>query len=210
MKRVPLFWLVFPSFVAITLGLLLLVFLEGAARLREFHEETVKASLETEARMFAETADDLLSNGNLQQGKVPELDALAKRLGRVSEVDGAGGVRITVVLPNGKVVAESDRDPELMADHRTRPEIAGALADQQVHWDIRPSPTLGGEFLYVALPVVRGGETIAVVRTAKSMAVIQQALDVLKKRILWARPWPWSSSSPQAGSWPGGSAGPWS
>ena len=50
MKRFRLFWLVFPSYVAITLGMLLLVFLEGAARLREFHEESVKASLETDAR----------------------------------------------------------------------------------------------------------------------------------------------------------------
>jgi two-component system, OmpR family, phosphate regulon sensor histidine kinase PhoR len=186
MKRFRLFWLVFPSFVAITLGLLLLVFIEGEARLLEFHQRSVAASLETEGRMFAETASDLLSAEKLGQPASPALDALAKRLGKASEEGEEGGVRVTVILRSGKVIAESDQDPSQMEDHRHRQEIAAAIDDGQVHWSVRASPTmLGKEYMYVAVPVVRGGETIAVVRTAKALAAMQQPLDVLKERILW-------------------------
>jgi two-component system phosphate regulon sensor histidine kinase PhoR len=111
---------------------------------------------------------------------------LAKRLSEAGRrPDETEGIRITVILPSGKVVAESQRDPEHMDDHRKREEIAGALEDGKVHWSKRLSPTLGPEYFYVALPVARGGETVAVVRTAKSTAAIQEALDVLKERILW-------------------------
>ena len=72
-----------------------------------------------------------------------------------------------------------------MADHHTRPEIAGALSDKVVRWAVHSSPTLGPEFLYVGLPVLRDGDAVAVVRTAKSMAAVQEALDALKTRILW-------------------------
>ena len=186
MRRFRLFWLVFPSYVAITLGLLVLVFLEGAARLQEFHRRSVAASLETEARMFEETAGSLLSNEKLTGPTAPELDALAKRLGKASAAGEEGGVRITVILKSGKVVAESDQDPEQMADHSTRPEIAAAIEDGEVHSIVRASPTMLGEgYMYVAIPVVRGGNTIAVVRTAKSLASVQQPLQVLKQRILW-------------------------
>ena len=95
MKRPRLFWLVFPSYVAITCGVLVVLLLDGGARLREFYRESVAVSLETDARMFAETAGDLLSKEKLQPEKSPELNALAKRLGE------AGGIRITVVLPSG-------------------------------------------------------------------------------------------------------------
>ena len=146
MKRLRLFWLVFPSYVAITLGLLLLVLLEGEARIRDFHRQSAASSLEADARMFAEMARELLPAGNPSREQAAQIDALAKRLWR------AGGIRITVILPSGKVVAESEENPEHMADHRTRPEIAGALEDHEVHWTVRPSPTLGEEFLYVGSP----------------------------------------------------------
>jgi len=179
MKRLRLFWLVFPSYVAITLGLLLLVLLQGEARIRDFHRQSVASSLEADARMFAETAGGLLPEGNPSREQAAQIDALAKRLWK------AGGIRITVILPSGKVVAESEENPEHMADHRARPKIAGALEDREVHWTVRPSPTLGEEFLYVGFPVLRDGKPVAVVRTAVSLAAIDETLGVLKERILW-------------------------
>ena len=174
MRRFRLFWLLFPSYVVITLALLALVFMEGAARLQEFNRRSVAASLETEARLFAETASDLLSQEKLaQQDKLaqpdaPEFDALAKRLAKASAAGKEGGVRITVILQSGKVIAESDQDPKQMDDHRAGRKSAPRWKTRKSTRSSEPSPTmLGKEYMYVAIPVVRGGETIAVVRTGQ-------------------------------------------
>lgn len=173
MRRRRLFWLVFASYVAITFGLLGLVLLDAGATLRKFYQASVRSSLEAHARWFAQLVRQPLSDGRYDQ-----IDALAKRLGP------AGGIRITVILPDGKVVAESERPPQSMDDHRTRPEIAAALQDRHVRWQVRLSPTLREELLYVALPVPPNGQPVAVVRTAQSTAAIQEALKGLTRRVL--------------------------
>jgi len=173
MRRQRLLWLVFPSYVAITLGLLALVLAEGQATLSDFYQESVAASLESSARFFAESV-----RAKLSQGQTAEIDGEAKRLGRAS------GMRVTVILPDGKVVAESEREVEQMDDHRTRPEIAAALAERRTGWTVRPSPTLREDFLYVALPVPGDGEPMAVVRMARSIAAMHETLGSLRARIL--------------------------
>ncbi|MBL8177331.1 MAG: hypothetical protein JNK48_21830, partial [Bryobacterales bacterium] len=67
-----------------------------------------------------------------------------------SMADALGG-RLTVVDRNGTVVRDSEADPMRMENHRNRPEVAAALQGRQ-GWVIRPSPTLGTPFLYVAIP----------------------------------------------------------
>jgi two-component system phosphate regulon sensor histidine kinase PhoR len=117
--------------------------------------------------------------GGAAYGKV---DSLCKRLSR--EI----GMRITVVLPSGRVIGDSDKDPDSMENHRYRPEIMRALDSNNASRSIpgtanRYSTTLRQMMVYVAVPV-RGPDGIAaVVRTAMPLESATRALHEYYARI---------------------------
>ena len=83
------------------------------------------------------------------------------------------------------MVAESEENPAVMENHRTRLEIANALDTQRMAWDVRHSSTLRQEFLYVAVPLPPDGEPSAVVRLSKTAAAVDGALQVFERRIIF-------------------------
>jgi len=109
-------------------------------------------------------------------GDFGDLDALCKKLGRSS------GTRITVVLPTGRVVGDSAENPGNMDNHGGRPEILEALAGR-VGRSRRYSSTEQEDRIYVAVPVKRGAETIAVVRTALPVAALTETLRIVRGRV---------------------------
>lgn len=70
----------------------------------------------------------------------------------VRETAAAANARATVIEASGKVLTDSDANPEAMENHATRPEFVAALHGQ-VGSNERTSHTLGIPFLYVAAPV---------------------------------------------------------
>ena len=99
----------------------------------------------------------------------------------VRAVDTAADGRVTVVLPDGRVTADSEANPARMENHRTpsRTELLHAFAGQ-VGWDIRRSATLGIPFLYVAAPC-KGG---AAVRIAVPISAIDAHTAAIRARVL--------------------------
>lgn len=76
---------------------------------------------------------------------------------------GMEGLRITLILPDGEVVAESER-PLPLPNHSDRPEIAQALATGRGE-SVRNSTTVGEPFLYVGTRLTStAGEPIGVLR----------------------------------------------
>jgi two-component system phosphate regulon sensor histidine kinase PhoR len=61
------------------------------------------------------------------------------------------GVRITVIRPDGVVLADSEHDPATMENHSTRPEVEDARRGR-IGVASRTSETVGRPFRYVALP----------------------------------------------------------
>jgi two-component system, OmpR family, phosphate regulon sensor histidine kinase PhoR len=123
---------------------------------------------------------------NLTQQLTEKARALALVLGDSSAVnettaralERAAGGRITVVLADGKVLADSEANAEKMENHRTRPEMARALRGET--WsDIRRSATIGVSFLYVAVPI-RGGA----LRIAVPLSEIDRQIAQLRWKIL--------------------------
>ena len=169
-----LFWQIFPAYVLLTVGLLLLLLLESKGKLRDFYYNQISANLAASAAMFGETA-----NVALERGRYGEADALAKRLGKAS------GLRITVVLPTGQVVAESADDPALLESHRTRPEIATALDTRAMAHDVRDSATLQQDMLYVAVPLLRRGEPWIVVRVSTAATAVNDTLKAFERRMIY-------------------------
>ena len=99
----------------------------------------------------------------------------------VRSVDKAADGRVTVVLPDGQVSADSEANPARMENHRTpsRPELLSAFAGQ-VGWNVRPSATLGIPFLYVAAPCAGG----AAVRIAVPLSAIEAHTAAIRSRVV--------------------------
>lgn len=97
-----------------------------------------------------------------------EMDATCRAM-RAEE-----GVRVTVLAPDGRVLAESDADPANMVSHADRPEFVDALRDGQ-GWNERYSATVHNRLLYAARAIRREGRLVAVVRVAAPRAVVRSA-----------------------------------
>jgi two-component system, OmpR family, phosphate regulon sensor histidine kinase PhoR len=81
-------------------------------------------------------------------------------------ITAGSAARITVVLPNGLVAADTEEDPSLMDNHRNRPEISRALSGIASSI-IRYSNTLSIDMLYYAVPVFdNDNRVISVLRVA--------------------------------------------
>ncbi len=90
----------------------------------------------------------------------------------------AAGARFTLVAPDGRVVADSEARPEKMENHRDRPEVAAALAARQGS-SIRHSPTIGTDFLYVAVPA--GSNAL---RLAVPLSEVARQVNAIRRRML--------------------------
>ncbi len=136
---------------------------------------------------LARTKDDLQAQATLVERQIAALfgtadegepDALCKTLGRYVSP------RLTVRLLSGEVLGDSEADPTQMDDHSDRPEMSGALHGDGVGVAVRYSDTLRANMMYVAVPLRRGEETVGVVRAAKPLSEIHEALNAVSVQII--------------------------
>jgi two-component system phosphate regulon sensor histidine kinase PhoR len=132
--RGRLFW----KFGLIHLVLFLLVILAlDASVLRALRREYIDAALE-----------QLQSLSRLSETEPPETAEAAVLKKWAAWMAGAR-VRVTLVAPDGKVLADSDEDPSRMDDHIGRSEIREALEKGAGH-AVRYSATIGHDLVYLA------------------------------------------------------------
>ena len=124
------------------------------------HLDETATHLEIQARVAARYLEAPFDPANAGR-----TDAACKELGRLTQT------RITVILPSGKVLADSEEDPSAMDNHADRPEIMEAIAGRVGHAR-RFSHTLRNDWFYVAIPVGNEG----VVRASASLAAVDSAL----------------------------------
>ncbi len=91
--------------------------------------------------------------------------------------------RITIIDADGKVLADSERDPATMDNHGTRPEILAARS-HGFGTSTRFSHTLGTDMLYYAMPLGGDGEITGYVRTALPLAEIDEKLSQLRNAVI--------------------------
>ncbi len=141
--------LVIMAVLACGLAAILPLAWSGAEVFSSFYRESTARELEANARLFSLA---MSSAG-------PTVD-----IRKLADVARSGSqTRYTLIRRDGTVAADSDEDAGRMENHRNRPEIATALAGG-VGIETRPSPTMGAEWMYVAVP---HGEDV--VRAAASM-----------------------------------------
>jgi len=90
--------------------------------------------------IIASNLKGIIVSGNFDQ---QEIDRFVK------SVDSLLNLRITLVAPDGKVLAESRSDAFWLENHRNRPEIQQAINDGE-GWSIRFSKTLNTDYIYFA------------------------------------------------------------
>lgn len=103
---------------------------------------------------------------------------------RVREIAGQLGMRVTLVDPAGRVVADSEADARTMGNHLDRPEIQQAVSQGQgraTHF----STTLKVNMLYVAVPVKEKNEVVGYLRLAHPLGKVRESLDHLYQAIYW-------------------------
>ncbi len=165
MPRKRLIWQIFPPFLLIILIALVTITWLFSRTLDDFYRTETRRGLEAQGQLVVNQARDALLSGNLGA-----LESLSVNLARQS------GTRLTIILPDGRVVGDSEEAPAKMENHGRRPEIRTALGGQPGA-ATRYSATLQLEMMYVALPVLSNDQVIGCVRTALPISRIDKALE---------------------------------
>ena len=154
MKKRKLIWQIFPTFLVILFVSLVAVSWLSFNFHNRFYLEQTSAELESKARMLSHQFLPLISPANAK-----EVDEACKSIGKSS------GTRITIILPNGEVIGDTDENPSEMDNHATREEIVLAKTIGSGK-SVRYSKTLQKNMMYVAIPLNDGEETAALLRTS--------------------------------------------
>lgn len=167
MPRKRLIWQIYPPFLVIILIALVTLTWFFSRTLDDFYREEKRRGLEAQGQLVVNQARDALVSGNINS-----LESLSLALGKQS------GTRLTIILPDGRVVGDSEEVLAKMDNHARRPEIRVALEGRSGA-ATRYSTTLQQEMMYVALPVRSNGQIIGCVRTALPIASVDKALETV-------------------------------
>ncbi|MEC0230074.1 two-component system histidine kinase PnpS [Paenibacillus alba] len=140
--------------------------------LENSHVKSLKDNMERELQVIRVTAD-----WNRTGSESELINAYSTQVKRIKE---ATYERLTFVRADGKVLGDSDQQPEQMDNHLSRPEIAEAAA-QGVGYTTRYSDTLKEKMLYAAIAVKNDSQvTTGFLRISMSLAQVDKSV-----RSLW-------------------------
>lgn len=167
MKRRRLVWQLYPSYLVLILLVILAVSWFVLTELRGFHYRQTTGDLQARAELVEQQLA-----GRFDQAHRSWLNQQVNSLGKKSET------RITLVMRDGQVLADSDEDPRQMDNHGQRPEILEAF-EGRTGVSTRFSNTLGQTLMYVAIPVYDEDRLIGTVRTAMPLSDIDRTFQVI-------------------------------
>ncbi|MXY92844.1 MAG: cell wall metabolism sensor histidine kinase WalK [Caldilineaceae bacterium SB0664_bin_27] len=179
-------WRITVPFCLFAAAVLAGIFFFSFIQVRQFHTDQLRHRL---------TVDALLLSGNLQLR-----EGLAESLWQAGDVELARLVRawgdqldarVTVILADGTVLADSQMDPSNMAGQFDLPEVRAAL-NEGTGYSVRTSRAFGFEMLYAAAAVTpdsvdrantdsrQQAEALGVLRVSAPSTEIEAALDPLR------------------------------
>lgn len=168
-----LIWVIFPSFLGITLASVAVVSWHAARSMKTFFHRRTADDLTDRARLAAAAL-----RGPLATSDRDAIDARCKQLGKESHM------RLTVVATDGTVLGDSDEQPANMENHLSRPEIIAAKSSPDgVGAARRVSDTLKQELFYVAVAVRDGDRLLGFVRAAIPTAPLDAEVFGMLQRI---------------------------
>jgi two-component system phosphate regulon sensor histidine kinase PhoR len=132
-------------------------------------------------RLHRDLLEETLVAGDLvtpyiRSGQTREIEPIIDRFGAELRA------RVTVIAPDGRVIADNESDPSHMDNHGGRPEVRAALATG-VGSAVRPSATIGVPFLYVARSIADGE---AVVRMSLPLTEVSALVSNVRQQVVGA------------------------
>jgi len=103
----------------------------------------------------------------------------------IKDIGNRTKVRITIIRPDGTVLADSEEVPERMDTHQYRPEVFQALQGQTGR-SVRRSSTVRADMLYMGFPMFEEGKVTGVLRLSMFMKDIDTLLSSLQRRMFQA------------------------
>jgi len=161
----------FLTYVLVVFICLGLVGIVTSVSLKRFYQDRIANELETSAILVKNILNESLETQDIQN--------------LVLELSSQVGVRITVVDSEGNVLSDSDENPAKMGNHKNRPEIKAALANQTGQ-SIRFSNTIKIDMMYVAIPIKKKDRVLGVVRLALPLTEIKEKLSNIYKIIIYS------------------------
>lgn len=116
---------------------------------------------------------------------MPLLGDSRRLQGQIEKIAAGTDVRITIVDPQGAVLADSNENLEklpTMENHAQRPEVMAALK-KEPGMSIRYSMTLGTRMLYIAIPILEGAKVLGVVRAAMPVTHVDEILASVRRPV---------------------------
>jgi two-component system phosphate regulon sensor histidine kinase PhoR len=174
--RHNLFWKLALTFVALLVGVLFAVDFFAERAVRQDSASRAFTQLAAIARIAQARPPHLTA---IPPTNPEEIAALQKWVGEMA----ASSARVTVITPEGLVLADSQSDPRTMENHAGRPEIRDALAKGDGQ-STRHSVTIDRDLLYYAVKQNVGVASPVVLRFATPLATVQELLGTFR-RSLW-------------------------
>lgn len=150
---------------------------------RAFFYQTTQAELYQRTAMFSDRFTQLIQSAGsgAPPPSAPTQPSIQTTVSRLAE---KGKVRITVILPDGTVLADSHENPAQMENHIDRPEVRSALQTGSGH-NVRYSATIERQMMYTAHTLTENGVQVGILRMAVSTEALRQRLaDLITKIIL--------------------------
>lgn len=152
------------SYLALSLVVLVLLEIPLAVTYARSERQSLLDRVERDAVAMATLAEDALEGGD-------PVTAQIRRTAMLYRAETGG--RVIVVDAGGR--AQLDTDPSGSTSFASRPEIVAALRGD-IATGRRHSDTLGGDILYVAVPVASGGTVHGAARITYPMAAVNDRI----------------------------------
>ena len=172
MKR-SFFSKIFIGYLLIIFALSSLILVLSLNTVREFYQDMLAGSLKTLANTLNPEVVRFLD-----KGLANELDGFIKDLG--SKIH----TRVTIITADGTVLADSDENIQTMENHSHRREVVEALQGKTGR-AVRFSSTANEDMLYIAVPIMKSGKIIGVIRTSLYLKDVDNVLTKLNYRVAW-------------------------
>ncbi len=171
--RRPIFFKIFAGFLVVTVTLAILILILSYEIIRSHYIRTTAQNLQNIGLPLRQDIIPLLEKGDTEA-----LNTTARLYGHELEI------RVTIIDASGKVLADSEKDPAAMENHRDRPEVKQALVGA-LGQSIRYSTTLEQDLLYIALPIKVHDKIDGVLRLSMTLKHISDLLSTLLTRLIW-------------------------
>ena len=169
--RSQFFWRLYASYCVVLVVTAVAIGLLVDRRLTGSQTEALERSLKRDCVLIGSFAERAF------RGQEPEVVQSVQRL------SGPSGLRITLILPDGAVLADSEEDPASMDNHGNRPEVEEARTEE-FGMQRRFSRTVRYDMLYVARVLFAEEGELGVVRVAIPLRELQAHISAAHRSVV--------------------------